>query len=91
MIHEISSENENLWGSNGAPSEGPSGEDDCSDTQWGFCGPNAPFKMKGGRKQAGLKWRPVSEAQSGGDLSCAVVCLHVLLTAHTVVAFAVVN
>lgn len=47
VIHEISSENEYLWGSKGAPSEGPSGEDDCSDTQWGFCGPNAPLKMKG--------------------------------------------
>lgn len=31
------------------PLEGPSGEDNCLDTQWGFCGPNSPFKMKGRR------------------------------------------
>lgn len=46
-------------------SEEPSGEDNCLDTQWGFCGPNAQFKMKGGRDPADLKWRPISEAQSG--------------------------
>lgn len=27
--------------------------------------PNAPFKMKGSRDRAGLKWRPISESQSG--------------------------
>lgn len=46
------------------PSEAPSGEDTCSDTQWGYCGPS-PFKMKGRRDEAGLKWRPTVEAESG--------------------------
>ncbi len=47
------------------PLEGPSGEDNCLDTQWGFRGPNSPFKMKGRRDRAGLKWRPTFEAESG--------------------------
>lgn len=42
------------------PSEGPSGADNCSDTQWGYCGPN-PVKMKGtrhaGPKMAAYFWR----------------------------------
>ncbi|KAJ4932950.1 hypothetical protein JOQ06_029788, partial [Pogonophryne albipinna] len=46
---------------------GPSGEDTCSDTQWGYCGPS-PFKMKGRRDEAGLKWRPTVEAESGTRL-----------------------
>lgn len=46
------------------PLEAPSGEDNCLGTQWGFCGPNSPFKMKGRRDRAGLKWRPTSKAAS---------------------------
>lgn len=94
VIHEISSENEYRWGSKGAPSEGPSGEDDSSDTQWGFFGPNAPFKMKGGRDQSGLKWRPISEGQSGTGrwsvLSCPDVC-PAMFYLQTVVAYSVVD
>lgn len=48
--------------------EEPSGEDNCLDTQWGFCGPNAQFKMKGGRDRTSLKWWPIFEAQSGTQL-----------------------
>lgn len=47
------------------PLEGPSGEDNCLDTLWGYCGPNSTFKMTGRRGQAGLKWRPTFEAESG--------------------------
>ncbi len=51
----MSSENEYLWGSKEAPFEGPSGEDNCLDKQWGFCGPNASFKMKGRQGPGGPK------------------------------------
>lgn len=69
MIHEISPENEYLWGSGGEelPSERPSGGGrPLGHAAWGAPRVRCPpFKMKG----RGLKWRPVvSLIHSGGFL-----------------------
>lgn len=55
-------------GPKGLPLERPSGEDNCLDTQWGFCGSTGPFKMGGGGGLVGPKWRPIFEAQGGAQL-----------------------
>ncbi len=76
----MSSENEYLWGSKEAPFEGPSGEDNCLDKQWGFCGPvqNEGQERLGRPKMAayfgGIEWDTWINPWFGMGAEAALIC-----------------